>query len=214
MKGERGLNLGDETRQCIEKHFEQGIPFEDLKGVRQATLERFQICMELLDLVEQDPTFQEREWLRRIKHRTRSQIVRDLQMFDMVMEYMMPRRRQRAAYIVERTAERIIKQGEQTGDWKPQHAGAKLIAEVNRLGEPEDEQDRVGDTYVFQPVLVNINEIDSSRKAISEEERNRLIAKYRPALDKTAELLRSKVEAREAEHIVEAEEINDEEDEE
>lgn len=213
MKGEKGLNLGDETRQCIEKHFEQGIPLTDLKGMRQATIERFQICMELLDLVEQDPTFQERAWLRHVKGRTTAQIARDVQMFDMILEYQMPKRKARAAYIVQRTSERLIKQGEQTGDWKPQHAGAKLIAEINRLGEEETINDGVGDTFIFQPVLVNVNEIDSSRKSLSEEERQRLMAKYKAVRDKTAELLKSKVEQRKEEmldEITEAEELKDE----
>lgn len=189
-----GHDLSDATRQMIQDHFEKGIPLEDMKYARAENRERFKICMELLNLVEQDPTFEDRAWLRHVKHRSDAQVVRDIQMFEMVQEYMMPMRKARARYIVEKTAERSIKRAEAQGDIKNSLAAAKLIADVNRLGEPDFEQDDVQNTAKLPLILVGIQQIDDSRRMYDDSARKALFKKYKANEDQMAILVRQRAE--------------------
>lgn len=189
-----GHDLSDATRQMIQDHFEKGIPLEDMKGTRPENIERFKICMELLGFVEQDPTFEDRAWLRHVKHRSNAQIIRDIQMFELVQDYMMPQRKARARYIVEKTAERSIKRAEAQGDIKNTLAAAKLIADVNRLGEPDMEQDEVKKTYILPTILVGVKQIDQSRRDYDDATRKALFKKYKANEDQMALLVRQRAE--------------------
>ncbi len=189
-----GHDMAASTRAMIQDHFEKGIPLEDMKNVHPANIERLQICMELLQFVEQDPCFDDRGWLRHVKGRTSAQIIRDLQMFELVQEYMMPMRRARARYIVEKTAERSIRRSEAQGDVRNSLRAAKLIAEVNRLGEDDNEEDEVKNTYILPTVLVSVEQKDESRRTYSDEMRKALFKKYKADEDQMAILVREKTE--------------------
>lgn len=203
-----GHDIAQSTRAMIQDHFEKGIPLEDMKNIHPANIERFHICMELLRLVEQDPCFEDRAWLRHVKHRTSSQIIRDVQMFEMVQEYMMPQRKARARYIVEKTAERSIKRAEAQGDVKNSIAAARLIADVNRLAENDEEKDDVKNTYILPTVLVGVEQIDESRRSYKDEARAALFKKYKATEDEMAILIRDKAEEK-AKQYEEAEVIED-----
>jgi hypothetical protein len=165
-----------------------------MKYARAENRERFKICMELLNLVEQDPTFEDRAWLRHVKHRSNAQVVRDIQMFEIIQDYMMPMRKARARYIVEKTAERSIKRAEAQGDIKNSLAAAKLIADVNRLGEPDIEQDDVQNTAKLPLILVGIQQIDDSRRMYDDSARKALFKKYKANEDQMAILVRQRAE--------------------
>lgn len=190
---EKMHGIGETTKSMLQKHFERGIPLSDMKNFRKENIERFAICLELIKLVEQDPTFDDRAWLRHVKHRSFSQVHRDLQMLEIVQEYMFPQRKARARYIVEKTAERCIKRSEAQGDVKNALAAARLIADVNRLGEPDLEQDEVRNTFILPTVLAPIHEIDSNRTEYSDKMKLSLLKKYHATEDQLAQLVREKV---------------------
>jgi len=196
--------MAQSTRAMIQDHFEKGVPLEDMHNVHPSTIERFQICMELIKFVEQDPTFDDRAWLRHVKRRTPAQVIRDIQMFELVQEYMMPKRKARARYIVEKTAERSIRRAEASGDVRNSLRAAKLIADVNRLCEDEADEDEVKNTYILPTILVSVEQKDESRRTYSDEMRKALFKKYKADEDQMAILVREKTEqkAREIEEAI------------
>ena len=208
--------LSEDVVRVLKQHLETGVPIEDIGGVRRETISNFHVAEQVWELMQQDPTLDERATLRAMGY-SRHQYYNIHQMIELIIDNTETMSRKRAMFIVEREATRMIKMGEQQGDWHAIDAGVRKIIDTHQLDQPEKEVDNVRNTYLFPLVLAPVESTGEGRHSLSVDEKKALFKKYNASEDEFQMLVEQKValrrQQRASQDIAEAEEIvsNDEE---
>lgn len=192
----QGQQLGETVESAIRQYFEEGTDLADIKGVSSITLERMRICLDVYEHMEQDPTLDVRAYLRHIYHRSISQIHRDEQVLDIVLSYLSTNQRKRSQFIVQKTAEKLIRAGDQSGDLRYSKDGAKMLMDMHQLDKPEQEKEDIQQTAKLPYLLVPIEMLNPNAQTSTEEQTVALFDKYDATHDEMELLVRKKMSDR------------------
>lgn len=184
--------LSESAISALNQTLSTDIPLDAIPGVHPELIERFNVCMKVFDLMSQDPTLDIRATLKYSFHRSDRQIPADKEALDIIIGHLDKASRARSEFIVRRTAERMIRIGEQSGDWKPMEAGTKRLVELDRLNQPEDHSMDVQKTALMPVVLVPIEKKNSNSKSLSEETIRAIMKEYDTEEDELQKIIKKR----------------------
>lgn len=185
-------SIGQKLLGAVEKHIEYGIPLEDM-ALTDRQRERLQFCFVIWNRIQADPNLDLTMMLRMQYKRTPQQIVNDRQIISHIMSKLNASDRVFDEFRVRKNADRIIRMGEATGDWKAIEAGTKILKEVSHAGEPETADDLNKNTANLQPVLVaEAGSVIEGKKTYTREELNEQRKKYGASKDAVMDMIEVK----------------------
>lgn len=168
------------VKAAIELSYRTGTPLEHINGITQKAIERIRLCQKVAARLSNDPLMDVKKLLMYGFGRSPKQAERDRVYVDFIfnLQYADTDRR-KAKYVADHYAKKLIRIGEQTGDWKPIDKGLKHYELIHGLDRDAPDTDPTKNTaelpVVFTP---NISDIDPDRKRISDEERRKLLEQY------------------------------------
>lgn len=195
--------LSPNQRDLILRYITEGKVLEDQKGIVPSTIRDVGIAQHVFELLNQDPTLDIRRTIRSMVTIGDSAVRRIEEIVDLFIEHTSTMTRQRAQFIVEKSALNMIKMGESIGDWHSQQAGIKDLIAIHHLDQQEQEQDRVKETWLFPMVLAPVESVGPDKHSLTDEQKQALFKKYGAQQDETEALLREKVALKRAQYSAE-----------
>lgn len=119
--------------------------------------------------------------------------------FAFVVENMKPPSRKDRENKVRFAADTLMKRGFETGDNRALAKGAEIGIKLDKLDQPETEQQDISKVAFLPTVVVtDIREVDDTKENIDDEETKRIIAKYGAFVDDKHKAIEQKVAQMEA----------------
>lgn len=119
--------------------------------------------------------------------------------FAFVVDNMKPPSRKDRENKVRFAADTLMKRGFETGDNRALAKGAEIGIKIDRLDQPETEQQDISKVAFLPTVVVtDIREVDDTKENIDDEETKRIIAKYGAFVDDKHKAIDQKVAQMEA----------------
>ena len=184
-----GTELTPKFYDTLQKHIENGVPLECM-AFSPAQKKRAKVCLDVLKQLEENEMMNQKRYLRQRWNRTDTEIIQDLKVINWLVAEVNGDTKDLSRYRVKQQAERIIRIGQATGDWKAIDAGAKLLHKVEGLDKPETAVDVEANTHMLSPVFV-----DTPKNGVKydEEQLDKLRRKYHAEKDKTQEMVEAKL---------------------
>lgn len=132
--------LGTKFFDTLRKHLEIGgdIRYMNMSPDQK---ERVKVCMELYNLMKQNPYLNKEEYLRNKYGRTYWQIRSDKECLDFIISVLDAGGRNISRFVVKSTYEKAIRMAHDQGDVKNMISGAEKLSNLERLTEPEQGED-------------------------------------------------------------------------
>lgn len=185
-------SIGQKLLTAVERHIELGIPLCDM-DLTERQRKRLEFCFGIWNRIQADPNVDLVMMLRMQYKRTPMQIVNDRQILSHIMSKLNASDRVFDEFRVRKNADRIIRIGEATGDWKAIEAGTKILKDVSHAGEPETADDLNKNTANLQPVLVaEAGSVIEGKKTYTREELNEQRRKYGASKDAVMDMIEIK----------------------
>ena len=184
-----GTELTPKFYEVLQKHIENGIPLEHM-SFSPVQKRRAKVCLDVIKQLEENDMMDTKKYLRRRWNRTETEIVQDLKVINWLVAEINGETKELSRYRVKKQAERVIRIGQSTGDWKAIEAGAKLLHKVEGLDKPETAIDVEANTHMLSPVFV-----DTPKNGVKYDEAqlDKLRKKYHAEKDKTQEMVEAKL---------------------
>ena len=184
-----GTELTPKFYEVLQKHIENGIPLDHM-SFSPVQKRRAKVCLDVIKQLEENDMMDTKKYLRRRWNRTETEIVQDLKVINWLVAEINGETKELSRYRVKKQAERVIRIGQSTGDWKAIEAGAKLLHKVEGLDKPETAIDVEANTHMLPPVFV-----DTAPNGVKydEEQLDKLRKKYHVEKDKTQEMVEAKL---------------------
>lgn len=202
--------LSTTIRAAIEKSYLTGIPIENTL-VSKAQAERIRLCQKVAARLAQNPLMDKYKLLVYGFGRSPKQAYLDMVYIDYIFNLQYSDTdRKKAKYVADHYAKRLIRIGEQTGDWKPIDKGLKHYEVIHGLDREAPLDDPTQNTAELPAVFTtDIKDIDPDRKRISDEERRKLLEAWGATEDQFASAVeREKAAIRDKNNAVYVEEEN------
>ena len=184
-----GTELTPKFYEVLQKHIENGIPLDHM-SFSPVQKRRAKVCLDVIKQLEENDMMDTKKYLRRRWNRTETEIVQDLKVINWLVAEINGETKELSRYRVKKQAERVIRIGQSTGDWKAIEAGAKLLHKVEGLDKPETAIDVEANTHMLPPVFV-----DTAPNGVTydEDQLEKLRKKYHVEKDKTQEMVEAKL---------------------
>lgn len=184
-----GTELTPKFYEVLQKHIENGIPLDHM-SFSPVQKRRARVCLDVIKQLEENDMMDTKKYLRRRWNRTETEIVQDLKVINWLVAEINGETKELSRYRVKKQAERVIRIGQSTGDWKAIEAGAKLLHKVEGLDKPETAIDVEANTHMLPPVFV-----DTAPNGVTydEDQLEKLRKKYHVEKDKTQEMVEAKL---------------------
>lgn len=184
-----GTDLTPKFYETLQKHMENDLPLE-CTAFSPAQKRRARACLDVLKQLEENDMMNIKAYLRNRWGRTDTEIVQDLKVVNWLIAETQGETKDLSRYRVKKQAERVIRIGQTTGDWKAIEAGAKLLHKVEGLDKPETAIDVEANTHMLSPVFV-----DTPKNGVKydESQLDKLRKKYHAEKDKTQEMVEAKL---------------------
>jgi hypothetical protein len=150
---------------------------------------RIEVCLQAFNQLQDNPQMNVGAYLKR-RGRTLTEIRQDRQVIDYLLTELGGDSKELSRYRVKAAANKAMRIGEMSGDWKPLLKGAEMLTKIEGLDEPETGMDLEAQTYTLQPVLVAAPKNGSE---VSDAELDRIRRKYHAEKDKTQEMVEAKL---------------------
>lgn len=184
-----GSDLTQKFYEVLQKHLELGT---SLKHANFSPVQRrrAEVCLDVYRKLEENEMMDRKRYLRQRWGRTETEIRQDLRVINWLLAELRDDTKELSRYRVIKQAERVIKIGQSTGDWKAIEAGAKLLHKAEGLDKPETAIDVEANTHMLAPVFV-----DTPKNGVKYDEAqlDKLRKKYHAEKDKTQELVEAKM---------------------
>lgn len=182
---------------AIVDHLETGTPIAD-HGLTPDQVKRIHVCTMLYKYWCDHPFCRPRLYLEKVAHRTKTEIVNDIKVFNFIKQQMddFSISRDDAMHIALRYTEKMFRAADATGDTATMDRALKHWTKLNQLDKdapPEDVASRTAEMPVF--FTRDIHVIDPDRQKISLEMKNSILEKYGGTPDKTLEAIEAKKRA-------------------
>ena len=184
-----GTELTPKFYEVLQKHIENGIPLDHM-SFSPVQKRRAKVCLDVIKQLEENEMMNQKRYLRQRWNRTETEIVQDLKVINWLVAEINGETKELSRYRVKKQAERVIRIGQSTGDWKAIEAGAKLLHKVEGLDKPETAIDVEANTHMLPPVFV-----DTAPNGVTydEDQLEKLRKKYHVEKDKTQEMVEAKL---------------------
>ena len=182
-------------------HFENGVPIDDLnirpeqkrrlarvshvywQFIRNPFLEVFPMFKQLVKGQYADL---HTEWRAAQK---------DKLLFDFIVDRVSPPSRKVDETKVRWAADKAMKIGSETDDWKPIIEGAKVLTKVARLDQPENQQSDLSKAVFLPPVVTtSAHEVDDTKEDVTDEQALLIMKKYGAHIDEKRKAVEDRVE--------------------
>lgn len=132
--------LGTKFFDTLRKHLEIGgdIRYMNMSPDQK---ERVKVCMELYNLMKQNPYLNKEEYLKNKYGRTYWQIRSDKECLDFIISVLDAGGRNISRFVVKSTYEKAIRMAHDQGDVKNMVSAAEKLSDLERLTEPEQGED-------------------------------------------------------------------------
>lgn len=124
----------------LRKHLEVGTGIQYLRMTDEQK-KRVRICMELYNLLKQNPYLNKDEWLKNKYNRTYWEIRHDKECLNFIFSVLDAGEKNISRFMVKSTYEMAIKMARDKGNEKEMIAAAKQLSDLEKLTEPEQGED-------------------------------------------------------------------------
>lgn len=189
-----GTELSPKFYDLLQKHLETGVPVADM-AFSEDQKERAMICLDVHRHLEENDMMDVDKYLRNKYHRTTTQIRQDKKVINYLLAELNSESKELSRYRIRRVAEKTIRMGEASGDWKPMIEGAKMLHKIEGLDKPETAEDIEQSTLKLPDVIFtgDFTKINPDAQHYSEADIERLRKKYHVQKDKTQEMVEAKL---------------------
>ena len=132
--------LSPKFLDTLRKHLEIGTSLRHI-NMSDEQKKRVTICMELYNLLKQNPYLNKEEWLKNKYGRTYWEIRNDKECLDYIISVLDAGGKNISRFIVKTTYEKAIQMAHEQGDVKNMIAGASKLSDLEKLTEPEQGED-------------------------------------------------------------------------
>lgn len=177
--------LAQELTQWSLLHFEKGVPICDI-NIRKENKDRLARVSHVYWQWMKNPWLDTKAMFRQIvKGHYASSGAEcnaanlDQLLFEYVRDHVAPPSRRTAEAKVRAVADRLMRNGMATDNGKDMAEGAKIIIKLDRLDQPESEQNDMNKVAFLPSVIVtDVSQVDSTKKNYDNAEVKRIIDKY------------------------------------
>lgn len=132
--------LSPKFLDTLRKHLEIGTSLRHI-NMSDEQKKRVTICMELYNLLKQNPYLNKEEWLKNKYGRTYWEIRNDKECLDYIISVLDAGGKNISRFMVKTTYEKAIQMAHEQGDVKNMIAGASKLSDLEKLTEPEQGED-------------------------------------------------------------------------
>lgn len=132
--------LSTKFLDTLRKHLEIGTSLRHI-NMSEEQKQRVRICMELYNLLKQNPYMNKEEFLKNKYNRTYWEIRNDKECLDFIISVLDAGGKNISRHMVKATYEKAIRMAHDQGDVKNMIAGAKHLSDLEKLTEPEQGED-------------------------------------------------------------------------
>lgn len=132
--------LSSKFLDTLRKHLEIGTSLRHI-NMSDEQKKRVTICMELYNLLKQNPYLNKEEWLKNKYGRTYWEIRNDKECLDYIISVLDAGGRNISRFLVKTTYEKAIKMAHDKGNEKEMISAAKQLSDLEKLTEPEQGED-------------------------------------------------------------------------
>jgi len=195
------ITLPQELMTGALLHFQNGVPIDDL-SLRTEQRRRMARVQHVYWIWARNPFLDAFQLFRQLvkgqyadaPSETRA-AQKDKILFDFVVENVSPPSRKADEAKVRWAADRAMRIGAETDDWKPMIEGAKVLTKVARLDQPESEQADLSKTVFLPPVITtSAHEVDDTKEDLTDEQALLIMRKYGAHIDEKRKAVEEKVE--------------------
>lgn len=190
-----GSELSAKFYDLLQKHLETGVPVSDM-AFSEEQKQRAMICLDVHRRLEENDMMDVDKYLRNKYQRTTTQIRQDKKVINYLLAELNGESKELSRYRIRRVAEKTIRMGEASGDWKPMIEGAKMLHKIEGLDKPETAEDIEQGTLKMPDVIVytgDFTKVNPDAQHYSEADIERLRKKYHVQKDKTQEMVEAKL---------------------
>lgn len=186
--------LSTKFLDTLRKHLELGTSLRHV-NMSEEQKQRVKICMEVYNLLKQNPYLNKDEYLKNKYGRTYWEIRNDKECLDFIISVLDAGGRNISKFVVRSTYERAIKMAHDQGDVKNMIAGAKHLSDLEKLTEPEQGED-LENSITKLPILLtqDARKILPGKSYSNSAQMERLRKKWGVQKDSYQEMVDRKVE--------------------
>lgn len=183
------VNVSKNFLERLRKHLETGVPYTDMNFTDEQK-KRIAVCMDAYQRFATDPFMDLRQYITNRWKRTYSELRNDLKVVDYISSFYVDGQRNISSMKVRHSADILMRNGASTGDMKALYDGARLLAKIDRLDQPENPAE-MGDQLVDMPVIItdDVSKKFPGKRSSTEKERERIRRKYGVKKDRWQEMV-------------------------
>lgn len=132
--------LSTKFLDTLRKHLEIGTSLRHI-NMSEEQKQRVRICMELYNLLKQNPYMNKEEYLKNKYNRTYWEIRNDKECLDFIISVLDAGGKNISRFMVKTTYEKAIKMAHDKGNEKEMISAAKHLSDLEKLTEPEQGED-------------------------------------------------------------------------
>lgn len=183
--------LSENFFDLIRKHYEFGTPIDRMRFTAEQK-KRMKICEEVYMRFATDPFMDITAYLKNKYGRTMCEIRSDKKVIDFIAAFHGEGQKHISKMRVRHAAEKAMRDGANMGDMKVMLDGAKLLKEVDDVTSKEEAGDNT--RLVNMPIVItsDVSKKFSGKKRYTDEEMQRIRAKYGVKMDPWQEMVQGK----------------------
>lgn len=184
-----GSDISDKFFNLMQKHLENGVSIKHM-GMSPIQKRRAIVCLDAYKKLQDNPFMDVRKYIKNKYGRSDTEIRQDKKVIDFLVGELNQDTKAMSQYRIRSAAEKAMRIGDSTGDWKAMLEGAKMLHKVEGLDKPETTIDIEQCTPGLQTVLVAA---PKGKQEYSPEMLDKLRKKYNAEKDKTQEMVEAKL---------------------
>ena len=186
-------------------HFESGVPIDDL-DIRKEHKRRLARVSHVYWVWMKNPFLDAFPMFKQLVKGKYADVQsewraaqKDKQLFDFIIEHIAPPSRRVSEARVRAAGNHLMEMGMQTDNGRDIKEGARIIMDLDRLNQPEDQRADISKVAFLPSVVVtDIKQVDDTKENVDDEETKRIMSKYNAYVDEKRKMIDEKVAVMEA----------------
>lgn len=191
--------------RCSLMHFESGVPIDDL-DIRKEHKRRLARVSHVYWVWMKNPFLDAFPMFKQLVKGKYADVQsewraaqKDKQLFDFIIEHIAPPSRRVSEARVRAAGNHLMEMGMQTDNGRDIKEGARIIMDLDRLNQPEDQRADISKVAFLPSVVVtDIKQVDDTKENVDDEETKRIMSKYNAYVDEKRKMIDEKVAVMEA----------------
>lgn len=198
-------NIPQDLMRCSLMHFESGVPIDDL-DIRKEHKRRLARVSHVYWVWMKNPFLDAFPMFKQLVKGKYADVQsewraaqKDKQLFDFIIEHIAPPSRRVSEARVRAAGNHLMEMGMQTDNGRDIKEGARIIMDLDRLNQPEDQRADISKVAFLPSVVVtDIKQVDDTKENVDDEETKRIMSKYNAYVDEKRKMIEEKVAVMEA----------------